>query len=109
MPPDSLTVLKKAVSSLPITPYAEAGPLYGMVLPILSSVAVTPGDAAALEPRGAIPPKPAASPAAAVPVTRVRRVKRPVSSAIPFVSLFHRSAPPAHGRLGAVRVDNPTV
>src|ERR1700730_6098085 len=45
-PPCSLTMAKKAVSSLPIGLYDETGPLYGMVLPILSSVAVTPGSAA---------------------------------------------------------------
>src|SRR5919109_3718094 len=34
--------------TLPIVPYADAGPLYGLVLPILISVAVTPGVSAAV-------------------------------------------------------------
>ena len=33
--------------ALPIVPYAEAGPLYGIVLPMRISVAVTPGDSCA--------------------------------------------------------------
>src|SRR2546421_10434501 len=48
MPPSSLTFLKYAPITLPIVPYAEAGPLYGLVLPILISVAVTPGVSAAV-------------------------------------------------------------
>jgi hypothetical protein len=40
-------MLKNAVSSLPNTLYDDAGPLYGTVLPILTSVAVTPGVSAA--------------------------------------------------------------
>src|SRR5688572_30048424 len=47
MPPCSLTILKYAPRALPIVPYADAGPLYGLVLPILISVAVTPGVCAA--------------------------------------------------------------
>src|SRR5687767_6057227 len=43
MPPSSFTFLKYAPIALPIVPYAEAGPLYGFVLPSLISVAVTPG------------------------------------------------------------------
>src|SRR6266850_2659353 len=39
--------------TLPIVPYAEAGPLYGLVLPILISVAVTPGVSAAIVTAGA--------------------------------------------------------
>jgi hypothetical protein len=36
-------MLKNAESSLPIGLYEDTGPLYGMVLPIFTSVAVTPG------------------------------------------------------------------
>src|SRR6185295_15685571 len=43
MPPCSLIILKYAASALPIVPYAEAGPLYGMVWPILISVSDAPG------------------------------------------------------------------
>src|SRR5262245_15172001 len=43
MPPFSLTILKYAVSALPIIPYDDAWPLYGIDWPILISVAVTPG------------------------------------------------------------------
>src|SRR6185369_7846673 len=43
MPPCSLMRLKYAASSLPMVPYADAGPLYGMVCPILISVSVAPG------------------------------------------------------------------
>src|SRR6266403_49525 len=39
--------------TLPIVPYAEAGPLYGLVWPILISVAVTPGVSAAIASAGA--------------------------------------------------------
>src|ERR1700741_838141 len=42
MPPSALSFLKYASSVLPTTPYADAGPLYGMVLPILISVSVAP-------------------------------------------------------------------
>src|SRR6476469_7356895 len=43
IPPWSLTILlKKAISSRPLELYEDAGPLYGLVWPILSSVAVTP-------------------------------------------------------------------
>ena len=41
-PPSSLTFLKYAAMVLPIVPYADALPLYGLVLPILISVGVTP-------------------------------------------------------------------
>src|SRR5580698_9641251 len=43
MPPASLIILKKTASVLPCMPYAEAGPLYGMILPILISVSLAPG------------------------------------------------------------------
>jgi hypothetical protein len=43
IPPCSLIILKYASSALPTVPQAEAGPLYGIVWPILISVAVTPG------------------------------------------------------------------
>src|SRR2546421_10159604 len=39
--------------TLPIVPYADAGPLYGLVWPILISVAVTPGVSAAIAGAGA--------------------------------------------------------
>ena len=43
IPPWSLTILlKKAISSRPLELYEDAGPLYGLVWPILISVAVTP-------------------------------------------------------------------
>src|SRR5262249_51341095 len=38
--------------ALPMVPYAEAGPLYGLVLPILISVAVTPTTVWAITPPG---------------------------------------------------------
>src|SRR5436190_3937994 len=41
-PPRSLTMRKYAAIDLPIAPYAEAGPLYGLVLPILISPSVAP-------------------------------------------------------------------
>src|ERR1051325_4422126 len=43
MPPSAFTFLKEASIVLPIVPYADAGPLYGLVLPILISVSVAPG------------------------------------------------------------------
>ena len=43
MPPCSLIILKYAASALPIVPYADAGPLYGIVWPILISVSDAPG------------------------------------------------------------------
>src|ERR1700732_4563891 len=43
MPPSALTLSKYAASVLPITPYEEAGPLYGMILPIFISVSLAPG------------------------------------------------------------------
>src|ERR1700748_1082241 len=47
-PPCSFTMPKNVLSNMPSTPYEEAGPLYGTVLPILISVAVTPGVSAAV-------------------------------------------------------------
>src|SRR5690349_18850138 len=43
MPPWSLIILKYAASALPIVPYADAGPLYVIVWPILISVSDAPG------------------------------------------------------------------
>src|SRR3954447_6257063 len=43
IPPCSLSILKYAASDLPIVPYADAGPLYGLVWPIFISVSVAPG------------------------------------------------------------------
>src|SRR5688572_19810197 len=45
--------------ALPMVPYADAGPLYGLVLPILISVAVTPGVCA---PAGASTPSASTAP-----------------------------------------------
>src|SRR5262245_25985823 len=42
MPPSSLTFLKYASIVLPMTPYADAGPEYGFVFPILISVSDAP-------------------------------------------------------------------
>src|ERR1700761_525849 len=42
MPPSALILLKYRASVIPMVPYAEFGPLYGMVLPILISVSVAP-------------------------------------------------------------------
>src|SRR6267143_2001628 len=42
MPPSALIFLKYTSSVLPTTPYEDAGPLYGMMLPILISVSVAP-------------------------------------------------------------------
>jgi hypothetical protein len=46
-PPRSLAILNIADVALPVVPYAEAGPLYGIVLPRRISLAVTPGDSSA--------------------------------------------------------------
>src|SRR5215831_8400516 len=46
-PPLSLTFLKYAASTLPIVAYAEAGPLYGIVWPILISLLPCPSALAA--------------------------------------------------------------
>src|SRR3954471_21747925 len=43
IPPCSFSILKYAASDLPIVPYADAGPLYGLVCPIFISVSVAPG------------------------------------------------------------------
>jgi hypothetical protein len=50
----SFTILKNALSSRPTTPYGEPGPLYGAVLPILISVAVTPGVSASAAVQGPV-------------------------------------------------------
>src|SRR5713101_7698048 len=42
MPPPSLIMSQKATIALPLTPYAEAGPLYGQVWPILISLSLAP-------------------------------------------------------------------
>src|SRR5882757_11184824 len=42
MPPCSLIIRKYAASVLPMVAYDDAGPLYGMMLPILISVSVAP-------------------------------------------------------------------
>src|SRR5215472_16225252 len=72
IPPWSLTILlKNAISSSPLELYEDAGPLYGLVWPILISVAVTPMVSAA-EPRRDVVASPAT---AAVPNrTALRRV-----------------------------------
>src|SRR5690349_10996770 len=43
MPPSEFSFLKYAASVFPIVAYADAGPEYGMMLPILISVADAPG------------------------------------------------------------------
>src|SRR3954469_7292576 len=43
MAPRALTILEHAAIALPIAPYADAGPLYGLVLPILISPSDAPG------------------------------------------------------------------
>ena len=42
MPPSALTFLKYASIALPIVPYAEAGPEYGLMPPIVISLSVAP-------------------------------------------------------------------
>ncbi len=43
MPPSALTLSKYAPIALPIAPYADAGPEYGLMLPTLISLSVAPG------------------------------------------------------------------
>ena len=43
IPPSSLSFWKKPVWTRPPAPYAEAGPLYGLVCPILISTSLAPG------------------------------------------------------------------
>src|SRR5271165_853772 len=89
IPPWSLTIwLKNAISSLPLELYEEAGPLYGLVWPILISVSVTPvvsaAEAARIGAIVAVSPATAAEPmftsgkvvAAAAARTALRRVIR---------------------------------
>src|SRR6478735_8206835 len=68
----SLIMLKKAVCVLPITPYAEAGPLYGLVWPILISVSLAPVSYFFCAKAGTAPSAIALGMAARI----VRRVKR---------------------------------